>query len=85
MKKGHGTGPDTNASRSRVRAVIVKDLLNITWRMLVPTMFGLFAGMYIDTLLGSSPVGFLLGSAIGFLAGIMLALRVLKKAQELRV
>ncbi len=85
MKKGHDAGPNTSAQRATLRATIIKDLLNITWRMLVPTMLGLFGGMYIDTLAGSSPAGFLIGSALGFMVGVLLALRVLKQAQEMRV
>ncbi|MFZ2494158.1 MAG: AtpZ/AtpI family protein [Candidatus Saccharimonadales bacterium] len=85
MNKGQQTGPAKIASRAQLRAIIVKDLLNVTWRMLVPTMLGLFGGMYIDSILHSSPVGFLLGSASGFVAGVLLALRVLKRAQEMHV
>ncbi|MFZ1811922.1 MAG: AtpZ/AtpI family protein [Candidatus Saccharimonadales bacterium] len=74
---GHDTGHVADGQRTSLRRVVVRDLLTVTWRMLIPTMIGLFGGMYIDTLVGSSPVGFLVGASVGFVCGILLALRVL--------
>ncbi len=83
MKRGQPTGHAAGAHRSELRATIIRDLINVTWRMLLPTMVGLFGGMYLDTLLGSSPAGFLIGSALGFVFGVWLALKVLKQAREM--
>lgn len=82
MEEGQRAGHASSAQRGQIRATIIKDLINVTWRMLVPTMIGLFAGMYIDGLINTSPAGFLLGSLLGFVAGIWLALKVLQSARE---
>lgn len=71
--------------RRSIRRVIVRDLLNTTWRMLVPTLIGLFLGMGLDHLLASTPFGFLIGALIGFIVGLVLALRLLHKAEEMHV
>lgn len=75
----------TKRERRSIRGVIARDLLNTTWRMLAPTLIGLFVGMGIDSLLHSSPFGFLIGALVGFVVGIVLALRLLHKAEELHV
>lgn len=83
--EGHVTKSATTDERRAIKGVIVRDLLNITWRMLVPTLAGLFLGVGVDALFHSSPFGFLIGALVGFVAGLVLALRLLHKAEELHI
>lgn len=75
--------PASSGSRPDTRAVILGTIADITWRMMLPTLIGLFGGMAIDSMLSSSPIGFLAGAVVGFAIGVMSAFRLLKKAQEL--
>lgn len=83
--KSHAIKSASPGEHRAIRGVIVRDLLNITWRMLVPTLLGLFLGMGFDTLVHSSPFGFLAGALVGFIVGLVLALRLLHEAEELHV
>ena len=67
---------------SDIRSTIVSDLVNVTWRMTVPTVLGIAIGMGADKLFNSSPAGFLVGAIIGFSLGIYLAIKLLKEVSE---
>lgn len=68
--------------RTSVRGQIVGDLVDVTWRMLVPTLIGLLAGYGVDSLAGTKPAGFLVGAVIGFAAGIYMAIRLLNQVNQ---
>lgn len=72
----------SGARTTSVGATAVSDLVNVTWRMTVPTVLGVFIGMGTDRLLATSPIGFLIGAVLGFGAGIYLALKLVKEAAE---
>ncbi|MBC7746883.1 AtpZ/AtpI family protein [Pedobacter sp.] len=72
----------SGAHATGIGATAVRDLVNVTWRMTVPTVLGVFIGMGVDSLFSSSPAGFLVGAVVGFVAGVYLALRLIKQASE---
>lgn len=63
------------------RVQIVRDLLNVTWMMLTPTVLGILFGVLIDKWLTVSPVGFLLGALIGFSFGIYMVVKLLQRVK----
>lgn len=63
-------------------SVVVRDLLNVTWRMLIPTLLGVAAGYWLGDMLGNKTIGFLVGAVLGFAAGVYLALRLLNAVKE---
>ena len=65
------------------RFFVVRDLINVTWRMLTPTILGVASGAGIDAWLGSSPIGFLVGSLVGFVVGVLLAIRLINRVRRL--
>lgn len=69
---------------SGIRKTVFGDIINVTWRLAVPTLIGLFAGMGVDALATSSPVGFLVGAAGGFIVGLALCIRLIHDLQENR-
>lgn len=69
---------------SKIRKAVLGDIVNVTWRLAVPTVVGLFAGMGIDALATSSPIGFLVGATGGFIIGLALCIRLLHYLQENR-
>jgi len=69
------------AKPKSMRAQIVRDLLNVTWIMFTPTIVGLVIGAFIDKWLGISPVGFLIGSLLGFLFGIYSVMKLLARVK----
>jgi len=60
-----------------VVSVVVSDVLNVTWRMAVPTVIGIAVGYFVGQQLGHQTVGFLTGAVIGFATGLYMALRLL--------
>ena len=72
----------SGAHAKGMRATAIVDLINVTWRMTVPTVLGVALGMGADKIFGSSPIGFLVGAVAGFGLGVFLAVRLLKKVSE---
>lgn len=85
MKASDRRGDIKSAARRNVKTAVLHDLVNVTWRMLAPTIAGLLIGMGLDGVLDSSPVGFLSGATIGFVIGLVAALVLLKRAEEMHV
>lgn len=73
LSAGHTTGLGT---------VVVRDLLNVTWRMLTPTLLGVATGYWLGDMMGNKTAGFLIGAVLGFAAGVYLALRLLKAVKD---
>lgn len=73
LSAGHTSGPGS---------VIVRDLLNVTWRMLTPTLLGIAAGYWLGDMFGNKTAGFLAGAVLGFGTGVLLALRLLNAVKE---
>lgn len=65
-----------------VGAMALRDLINITWRMAVPTILGLLLGVFIGEMVGYKAAGFLIGAVLGFGVGLYLAVKLLKAAAE---
>jgi|GEM_PF-6355936 len=63
------------------RAQILRDLLNVTWLMLTPTVVGIIIGAAIDKWLNVAPVGFLLGAVLGFSFGIYAIMKLLARVK----
>ena len=63
------TPPDTKPTMT-----ILKDLGNVTWRMVTPILLGIAFGMMFDNHFGSSPWGLM----IGMFAGILLTVVLIK-------
>lgn len=62
--------------------VVVRDIANVTWRMLTPTLAGIALGYWLGSLVGQTTAGFLTGAVIGFAVGMYFALRLLNEVKE---
>ena len=81
--EGSKTTPVKSVEAKNDRFFVVRDLVNVTWRMLTPTILGIVVGMVADSLLRTAPIGFVVGAFAGLVIGIMLTIRVIKRVREL--
>lgn len=61
---------------------IIVDLASVTWRILVPTLFGAGLGYLFDYFLGTRAICFLVFSALGLIIGCKSALALVNGARK---
>ncbi len=59
--------------------LLLKDIGDVTWRMFVPLLLGIGAGLLFDQRVGSSPWGVVGGIALGLVITVILMRNVYKK------
>lgn len=67
-----------------VRQTVVTDFLNVTWRMLTPTVLAIAIGYWLDKWLNTSPLFFLAGAIVGFSAGVYMGVRVINASKDIK-
>lgn len=69
----HETPPEKSAA-----LLLLGDVYSTTWRMFVPTIGLLLAGVYIDEKLQTKPVALLIGAGLGFVLALWLIRKQVK-------
>jgi hypothetical protein len=67
-----------------ILGVIVGDLVNVTWRMALPPVLMIGLGYWFDKTFATKPVGFLVGAALGTLAGLWMGVRAINASKGRR-
>ncbi len=76
QKPGDSETPPTNKSSV---VLLLGDLGDTTWRMFVPTIGLLLAGVYVDDHMGTKPWGLIVGIGIGTVIAGFLIKKQLRK------
>ena len=76
--KPDGDAPNTPPETSTV-VLLLKDIVDTTWRMFIPTIGATFLGFLADKSFGIKPYGMIIGIVIGCLIAGLLIRTQLKK------